>query len=65
MPRSPKDIAADLRDLHEVAARSFVPANLVRAAQLTAEFAESTAAVLEAAGLVTSAPAQPADTPAA
>lgn len=55
--RTPRTIAADLAALHEKAAGAFVPPDIKRAAELGAEFATSTCAVLEAAGLMPDEPA--------
>jgi len=62
--RSPKAIANDLRTLNDTASKAFVPVNLVKAMELSVEFAEATTAVLDAAGLL---PAEevPAEKPAA
>lgn len=58
MTRSPITIAAEARKTLDNASRAFVPPNLARLGELSVEFMESTAAALEAAGLVT--PDEPA-----
>lgn len=59
--RTPKTIAADLAELHDKAAKSFVPPDIKRAAELASEFAASVSAVLESAGLMPAEPAEEGD----
>lgn len=56
--RKPTEIAADARQQLDTATKYFVPPNLARLGELSVEFMESTAATLDAAGLI------PADKPA-
>lgn len=56
--RNPSTIAAELKDIHDKANKAFVPANIAKAAELSAEFALSVAACLKAAGLEPEAPAE-------
>jgi len=60
--RNPKEIATEARNHIDAANKAFVPANLVQMAELSVEFMESTAATLDAAGLIPAA--APAPTPA-
>ena len=55
--RTPTEIATDARELMDTANTSFVPASLVKIAELSVEFMESVSALIEAAGPV-SGPSQ-------
>ena len=61
--RSPSTVAAELAALRSSASLAFVPLDAVRVIDLMVEFAASTSATLEAAGLVT-AETEPAPAPA-
>lgn len=50
--RTPAQIAADARTQLDNANTAFVPVNILKIAELSVEFMESTAAVLVASGLV-------------
>jgi hypothetical protein len=52
MHRNPKEIADDLKTLREGAKLAFVPLDVVKAVDLMVEFAGSTAAALDAAGII-------------
>ncbi len=52
--RSPHEVAAEARQHLDQANTAFVPTNLVKLAELSVEFMESTAAVLAASGLIPS-----------
>lgn len=61
--RNPKEIAQEAREHLDNANKAFVPANLVKLADLNVEFMESVASTLDAAGLIPAeqvpAPEQP------
>ena len=50
--RTPQTIAAEISDIHAKANTAFVPANLVRAAELQVEFNASICEALEHAGVL-------------
>lgn len=50
--RTPHEVATEARNHLDQANTSFVPANLVKMAELSVEFMESTAATLAAAGQI-------------
>lgn len=58
--RDPKTISAEARHLVDTSNKAFVPAPIVRLAELSVEFMESCAALLESQGFM-----DPAPTPAA
>ena len=62
-PRTPSAIAADARERLDTANKLFLPAPLKDVAELSVEFMESVAALLDAAGV--KAPEQPSEQPAA
>lgn len=62
IPRHPKVIVGELRELDEQASKWAIPKNLAKATDLSLEFAESVCAVLDAAGIL---PPVPTDTPTA
>ena len=51
--RTPVAVAAEARQHLDQTSKLFVPPDLVRLATLTVEFMETTAATLQAAGLIT------------
>lgn len=59
MPRNPATIAAELKTLREGAKLAFVPLDAVKAIDLMVEFADSTAAALAEAGIITTDAASP------
>lgn len=58
--RTPVEVATEARARLDQANTAFAPANLVKLAELSVEFMESTAATLAAAGLIIPAEATPA-----
>lgn len=57
--RTPTEIAAELAALRDKANLAFVPVNVVAAVDLMVEFAASTAAALDAAGITKPATVEP------
>ena len=54
--RTPTEIATEARELMDTANTAFVPASLVKIAELSVEFMESAATLIDAAGPAPKAP---------